>query len=260
MFARMTGLLEDLGRFADFATRTILAMPIALIRRPGDVVRQFERVSLGSLPIILIAGLSVGLVTWLQTRRLLVTYGVEATLPSILSVAVLVETGPMLAALLVAGRMGAGLAAELGSMVLADEVEAREVLGALPIPTLVAPRTIACVLAVPFLTVVIDASAILGGMGAELIAGNLTAQLFWNKSLLFLRLSDVIPATLKTGVFGLLIGLVGCRTGLKADRSAESVGHAATLGVVRATIAVFVANVILVPWIQVTVSALGWRN
>ena len=144
--------------------------------------------------------------------------------------AVLVEIGPILAGLLVAGRMGAGLAAELGSMVLNEEIDARIVLGADPVPTLVAPRAIACALAVPLLTVIIDASALLGSLAAELAAGKSTIPLFWSKALVFLRLSDVVPATLKTAVFGLLVGLLACWTGLNADRSTEAVGRAAIRG------------------------------
>src|SRR3954470_3053398 len=114
--------LEGLGRFLDFALRATAALPGALVREPGEVTRQFERVAWGSLPIVVVAGSSIGLVTWLQTHRQLATYGVEAALPSFLTPAVMVELGPMLAGLLVAGRMGAGLAAELGSMILTEEV------------------------------------------------------------------------------------------------------------------------------------------
>src|SRR3954463_7804433 len=116
MFDRLLSPLIQLGLFVDFAGEAMRAIPRATWGRAGEVMRQFERVAWGSLGIVSVAGLSVGLVTWLQTRRLLVTYGAQATLPSILTVAVLVETGPMLAGLLVAGRMGAGLGARAGAV------------------------------------------------------------------------------------------------------------------------------------------------
>src|SRR4051812_21472042 len=109
---------EKLGRFLGFTAEAVAAMPGAAWRRPGEVLRQFERVAWGGLPVVAAAGSSVGLVTWLQVRRLLAAYGAEENLPSVLSAAVLVETGPVLASLLVAGRMGAGLGAELGSMTM----------------------------------------------------------------------------------------------------------------------------------------------
>lgn len=256
----MVGSLLEFGRFVDFALRTLAAVPRAVIRRPGECLRQFERVALGGLPLTLVAGLSIGMVTWMQTRRLLARYELESTLPSLLTVAVFVETGPILAALLVAGRMGAGLAAEFASMGLTEELDAREVLGAAPIPTLVAPRAIACALALPLLTVWIDAAAFGGGLLAEVIAGTLSADLFARRAMDFLRLVDIVPATLKTGLFGLLIATVGCWTGWTAERSTEAVGRAATWGVVRAMLVVFAADVVIVPWVPVAVDALGWRG
>lgn len=232
----------------------------AFVRRPGAVLVQFERVALGSLPLAMAAGLSVGLVTWLQLHRLLVAYGIESTLPSVLVASVLVETGPMLASLLVAGRLGAGLAAELGSMRLTEEIDALSVLGSPIVPNLVGPRVAACGLAVPLLTVALDGSAVLGGLIAEGVAGSISGEAFLRHAMDFVRLSDVVPATLKTIAFGVLVGVVGCGVGLAAERSTEAVGRAATRGVVRSMLAVFAADVVLVPLLQGVVAAMGWTT
>ncbi|AMV36261.1 MlaE family ABC transporter permease [Planctomyces sp. SH-PL62] len=253
----ITGPIRLAGRFLGFAARTLLALPVAPFRRGGEVVRLFEQMAVMSLPIVVGAGLSVGLATWFQTHRLLAAHGAEAALPSFLAVAVVVELGPLLAGVLTAGRVGAGLAAEMGVMTLNEEIDARIVLGADPIPSLVAPRVVACVLALPLLTVLVDASALAGALTAEATAGKLSTELFWRQSLVFLRLSDVVPATLKTTVFGLVVGLVGCWVGLNAERSAEDVGRAATRGVVWTTLAVFAANVALVPFIPWATGLLG---
>ena len=257
MFADGLLWVESLGRFTAFVLQTCGSAPGALVHRTGEVVRQFEQVAVRSLPIVVGAGFSVGLVAWLQTHRLLAAHGAESTLPSFLAVAVMVEIGPILAGLLVAARMGAGLAAELGSMVQSEEIDAHIVLGADPVSTLVAPRAIACALAVPLMTVIIDASALLGSLAAELAAGTSTVSLYWNKALVFLRLADIVPATLKTGVFGVLVALIACWTGMNADRSTEAVGRAAISGVVRAILLVFAANVVMVPCIQIVTLALG---
>lgn len=249
--------IDRAGRFLGFAGRVVLALPGAALGRAGEVARQFERVAVMSLPIVAGAGLSVGLVAWFQAHRLLAAHGAEAALPSFLSVAVLVELGPLLAGVLAAGRVGAGLAAELGVMNLNEEIDARLALGSDPIAGLVAPRTIACVLALPLLAVLVDAAALVGALAAEATAGKLSAGMFWRQSLVFLRLSDVVPATLKTAAFGLAVGIVACRVGLESERSAEAVGLAATRGVVWSTLAVFAVNTALAPVLPEVAALLG---
>jgi phospholipid/cholesterol/gamma-HCH transport system permease protein len=239
-----------LAAFLGFAARACASIPLALFRHPAEVLSQFERVAVKSLGIVIGAGTCVGLVMWLQTHRLLAAQGAQSALPSFLAVAMLVEIGPALAGLLVASRVGAGLAAELAAMVVNEEIDARLALGADPVRSLVAPRAVACALAVPLLTVVIDASALCGALFAEMTIGHSSLAFFWRQSLVFLTLADIVPATLKTAVFGLLIGLVASWTGLRADRSAEAVGKAATASVVRSTLTVFASNAMLVPLIQ----------
>jgi phospholipid/cholesterol/gamma-HCH transport system permease protein len=258
MSAEQNARLFSLGDFPLFVLRVLIATPAAAIFRFAEVIAQFERVAVMSSAIVVGAGLSVGVVAWLQTHRLLAVHGAEAALPGFLAVAVLVEIGPVLAGLLVAARMGAGLAAELGSMVLNEEIDARRILGSDPISALVAPRAIACACAVPLLTVLIDAAALLGGLATERLFGKLTSALYWNQSFVFLRIADIVPATLETSVFGLAIALVACWTGLNAGRSTEDVGRAAIRGVVRSIMVVFAANIVMVPLIQVFVRAMGW--
>jgi len=232
--------------FVDLSWATVLAIPRALITRPREVLRQFDRVAWGGGPIAAVAGLSIGLVTWMQLRRLLLIYGAEGRLPSVMAAAVLLETGPILASLLVAGRMGAGLGAELGSMAASEEIDAREVLGAPTIGSLIAPRAVACMLAVPLLTVVLDLAALMGGLIAEGIGGNSPLLLFQTHYFDFIRLADVGPSTCKTAVFGLIVALVSCDAGCHTGRSTEEIGQAATQGVVRSMVATFLVNVLLV--------------
>ncbi|MDE2509045.1 MAG: ABC transporter permease [Planctomycetota bacterium] len=237
-------------RIAWFLGSTLAALPAACLRRPGATLRQFERVAFGTLPIVAAAGVSVGVVTWLQARAALARFGLVETLPSLLSASLFIETGPMLASLLIAGRMGSGLAAELAAMRLTEELDARDLLGAPVVPNLVAPRVLACALAAPLLTELLDVAALLGAFLAELAAGGIAPALFARRVLDVARLSDIIPATLKTTLFGGLVGLVGCGTGYFAKPDAVSIGRAATQGVVRAMLAVFLADAALVPIVQ----------
>ncbi len=162
----------------------------------------------------------------------------------------MLETGPILASLLVAGRMGAGLGAELGSMTATEEIDAREVLGAPTFGSLIAPRAIAAIVAVPMLTVVLDVSALGGGLVAELLGGRTPLGLFQSHFFDFLRWRDIMTATIKTAVFGLIVAIVSCDAGCRSGRSTEDIGRAATQGVVRSMVATFLVNVLLVLLLQ----------
>jgi phospholipid/cholesterol/gamma-HCH transport system permease protein len=238
--------LEGLGRYVHFAVRALVAVPAALGR--AEVLRQLYHVYLGAMPLALVAGVSLGVVIWMHLHGVLARLGSGYTdlLPQALALAVVLEFAPMGAGFIVAGRSGASLGAELGSMRLTEQVDALEVLGLSPLRELVAPRVLACMAALPLLTVQIAALAILGSYLAEDLGGTMSWRQYANACLVGLRLEDVIPATLKTVVFGYLIGVTGCYFGMTAQGGTEGVGRAATRGVVTSIFLVVVADVLLV--------------
>jgi phospholipid/cholesterol/gamma-HCH transport system permease protein len=246
-------VLERAGRFVAFALETAAALPAAL-RHPGLVVEQFGRVLLGSLPMAAVAGAALGVVAWLQIRCLLFHFQSVSLLPSALALAVVWEFGPVSAGLIAAGRVGAGLGAELGSMKITEQIDALRMLAVSPMRRLVAPRVLACMLALPFLAVFIDYVAVLSSYAAEAVGGTMTWTQYRLECLRYLRLIDAIPATLKTVVFGFLVGVSGCWCGLQAGHGTEEVGRASTRAVVLATLLVLVADVLLVRIIQLLVS------
>jgi phospholipid/cholesterol/gamma-HCH transport system permease protein len=230
-----------------------LALPFAL-RRPGELLAQWRQVLLGSLPLGITAGVAIGAVVWLHLREALRSVGGPGAvqyLPQALALAVTLEFAPIAAGLIVAGRSGASLGAELGSMRLTEQIDALEVLGLSPLRELVAPRMLACMLSLPLLTLYITFLALGAGYLAEALGGSLSFAQYRNACVSVLTLSDVVPALLKTVVFGFLIGVVGCYKGMTASGGTEGVGRAATGGVVVSIFLVLVADVLLVKLIQV---------
>ncbi len=242
---------EVVGRYAHFALRALTASVLAL-GRPRELLRQFYRIYVGALPLSIITGLALGVGIWLHLHGVLLRFGPGYTqlLPRALALAVVLEFAPIGAGFIVAGRSGASLGAELGCMRLSEQIDAIEVLGMSPLHKLIAPRVLGCMIALPLLTVNIAFLAMLGSFLTEALGGQMGWQEYQNECLRELRLKDVIPATLKTVVFGYLIGVTGCFFGMHARGGTEGVGEAATRGVVHSIFLVVISNVLLVEAIE----------
>ena len=248
----MLAFLETLGCAAHFAWRSLLALPFVL-RRLSSLHVQLHEILLGALPLGVATGTAIGVVVWLHLRGTLQSVGGLAAvqyLPQALALAVVLEFAPLAAGLIVAGRSGASLGAELGSMRLTEQIDALEVLGLSPLRELVAPRVLACMLTLPQLTLFIAYLALGAGYVAEALGGSLSWTQYRSGCLRVLTLHDAVPAVLKTVVFGYLIGISGCWFGMNAHGGTEGVGQAATRGVVVSLFLVLVSDVLLVKVIQ----------
>ncbi len=240
-----------LGRCARFAVQTVPAIGQAVFH-PNWWLLPLHRILVGALPLGVVTGLALGIVIWLHTRDVLARTIAGATdlLPSFLSAAVLVELAPLAAGLILAARTGAALGAELAAMKVGEQVDALALLGVSPMKRLIGPRVLSCIIAGPVLHVLIAATAILGGFLAEVATGDTTMLKYQSAVLRELILSDVIPAALKTIVFGFVVGVIGCYTGLNASEGSEGVGQAATDSVVLCSLCVLMADVMLVTAIK----------
>lgn len=244
--------MSNLGHAIVFFLRTAWHIPGVLLK-PGWWVPHWASALLGVLPLAAAAGLAMGVIAWLQLRGLLAPYGSVEALPRVLLLTVVWEFGPIAVAFVAAGRLGAGLAAELAALKESEQIDAAQVLGIRIIPRLVTPRVLGCILAMPILTVFVDYLALASSFTAEALAGTMTWMEFARASLMYLNLLDSILAVLKTCVFGYLIACAGCYAGLRASGGAVAVGRAATQGVVRATLLILLADVLLVKVIQLIV-------
>jgi phospholipid/cholesterol/gamma-HCH transport system permease protein len=245
----MVEWLQNLGRFTHFAVRALLTA-LAAVARPGPLLTQFYEVLVGVLPLGLVAGLAIGAVLWLQLHGIFQRFEAEQYLPQAMALAVVLEFAPIGAGLILAGRAGASLGAELGSMRLTEQIDALEVLGLAPMRFLVGPRVLACMLTMPLLTVFMAYLALAAGFLGEAVAGTMSGRQYLNETLRVLTLHDSVPAVVKTVVFGYLIGVTGCYHGMEAYGGTEGVGRAATRGVVVSIFLVLVSDVLLVRLIQ----------
>ena len=236
---------EEIARFVFFLGRFFTSLKQAPEER-GEIARQMYEIGAKSILIVGVAGLAIGMVLAMQTSSTLARFGGQGLLPSMIAVAVLREIGPIITALVVSGRVGAGIGAELGAMRVSEQIDAMEVAALNPFRYLVVTRVLACVLMLPVLTVYANFLALLGGYFAMRLEQNMSMRLYFDSALRFLNFDTVLPALGKTAVFGFLIGTIACFLGYHTSGGTAGVGRSAMIAVVLSTLMIIVADVVLV--------------
>lgn len=211
-----------------------------------EFLRQCYNVGNRSIVLVGITGFIIGLVLTLQTRPTLMEFGAVSWMPSMVGISIIREIGPMITALVCAGRIGSGIGAELGSMRVTEQIDAMEVSGTNPFKYLVVTRVLATTLMIPLLVIVGDAIGLYGSYLVENLKGSVSFQLFFNQVFESLEFGDIIPATIKSFFFGLAIGLVGCYKGYYCGKGTAGVGRAANSAVVYTSLLLFIIDFIAV--------------
>jgi len=211
-----------------------------------EFFRQCFQIGYKSLPLISVTGTIMGLVLTIQSRPVLVDFGADSMLPGMVAVSLIREMGPVITALICAGKIGSGMGAELGSMKVTEQIEAMEVSSTNPIRFLVVTRVLAATLMIPLLILYADTLGLMGSWVGANIKGDVTLVLFFSQAFSHIDFVDFLPAVIKSFFFGAVIGLVGCYKGYNAGRGTESVGIAANSAVVLASLLVLIVDMIAV--------------
>jgi phospholipid/cholesterol/gamma-HCH transport system permease protein len=248
--ARIVSFFEWFGELGIFCQRLVHALFIPPYEG-RELVRQLDAIGSKSLPLVAMAGAATGVVLSLQTRDSLTRFGAKSMLPAVIIFSLIKESGPIITALVVSGRVGAGIGAELGSMRVTEQIDAMEVSAVDPFKFLAATRVIACITMLPLLTLGANFCGVIMGWIATTLAQPVSLQYFLKTGLKGATFDDFIPSTLKTAVFGLIIGLVSCFQGMRTKGGTEGVGRSATSAVVLCSLLVILADVLLVRMIQV---------
>ena len=239
------GVLAWIGDVALFGARALYQAVLPPYEFK-EIWRQVFEIGWRSLPLIALSGLAIGVVLSMHTRASLERFGAEAMIPAGLAIALIRETGPLTAGLLVAGRVGAGIGAEIGAMKVTEQIDALEAVAVDSFKYLAVTRILACIIAMPLLTAVIDFCGIFGGYIAESSISGMSASLYFHRAFSIVEFSDFIPATFKTAVFGLIIGTVAAYLGFNTTQGTEGVGRTSTSSVVLSSICIILVNVVLV--------------
>lgn len=210
-----------------------------------DVLTQMDRIGVGSLPIVMLTGGFSGAVMALQMSKALDTYGASSQVGQIVSITLVAQLGPVLTSLLVAGRNASGIASELGSMKVTEQIDAMRALGTDPVQKLVTPRMLAMTIMLPFLTVVADFVGMVGGWLVALGLIGTTTAMYWTGVYEILEYEDVLQGLIKPLFNGFVISLVGCYYGITTTGGTQGVGRSTTQAVVVSSVWVFVINLFL---------------
>jgi ABC-type transport system involved in resistance to organic solvents, permease component len=211
-----------------------------------EFLRQCSQIGYKTLPLISVTGIIMGLVLTIQARPALLSFGAVSMLPGMVAVSLIREMGPVITALICAGKIGSGMGAELGSMKVSEQIDAMEVSSTNPLKFLIVTRVLAATLMIPLLVLYADALGIIGCWAGANIKGNVTLVLFFSQAFSHIDFIDFIPALVKTFFFGAVIGFVGCYKGYTAGRGTESVGRAANSAVVLSSLLVIIVDLIAV--------------
>jgi phospholipid/cholesterol/gamma-HCH transport system permease protein len=220
----------------------------ALFRRPFEtplLLEQLDNVGWRSLNVINLTAIFSGMVLALQMGEFLSRFGAKIYVSRIMGISLVREMGPVLTALMIGARVGAGISAELGTMAVTEQIDALRALAASPVKKLVVPRVLATVVMLPLLTATGDAVGLLGGLVISVTQLGLTADFFYTSLMRALTVKDVVGGLVKATVFGYLIAIIACSKGLSARGGADGVGRATTSAVVAAAISVLISDLFL---------------
>ncbi len=212
----------------------------------SEFFRQCFIVGYKSFPLVGLTGFIMGLVITMQLRPTLAKYGVESKLPDMIGIAILREIGPILTALIFAGKIGSSIGAELGSMKVTEQIDAMEVSGTNPFKYLVVTRVMATTLMLPVLVILSDFISLYGAYLGVNIKGHTSFDLFYKKTFDAMSFSDLIPAFIKSYFFGFAVGMVGCYKGYNSNKGTEGVGRSANSAVVVSSVLIFIIDLIAV--------------
>ena len=240
-FKRLLADIQDYSRMSLGAVANLATGP----RYFQDLLDQMDDIGVGSLPIVLVSGFFIGAVMVLQTGSQFIRFGQTSLTGDVVAIALVRELGPAFTGLLVTGRCATGIASELGSMLVTEQVDAMRAMGTDPSRKLVAPRLLAALLMLPLLTALMDFIGLLGGCAASVFSLRLSAIEFWRRAIDALDFADLMQGFTKPVVFGFILATIGCYKGLTVRGGTQGVGRATTQAAVLSSVMIIVADAFL---------------